>query len=221
MRLRVLAVAALVAVLTGCSASQRHIDTLRRDEDAARRAAAAEALGNSSPSDERKPAVVAALREATADPSENVRQKAIEALGKLGGPEATAALAAALTSKNFTAEAFSAFKNANSLSPDSPEVLLGVARTATELGGAENLKTAEETLDDLAKLLDQIDPQAAQMHVYSLKFAYDNLRLKFQQAGNNAKVKELEGKIAKAEAKIGELNAANPAGGGGLPFPLQ
>lgn len=238
MRLRVKALFVILPalVLSGCSASKRQIETLRRAEDAGQRAAAAEALGQAALKPERRAEVVEALREASVDPSPEVRAKAIEALGKLGGPEATAALADALTGHNYTAAALGSFGNANSLAPDSPEVMLGLARSQTELGGPDHLKAAEESLDDLGKLLEQIDPQQAQQHIYALKFAYDNLKLKFQAAGNAAKVKALETKIAAIDAKISTLDTSGgmggfpmgggmpmggmPMGGGGLPIQL-
>lgn len=218
-RARTLILLVVAALLGGCSASSRQIKALAQDEDAGRRAAAAEALGKLTLTGDKLDRAVDALAAATTDPSPAVRLAAIEALGKLGGERATQALIDSLRGANFGHAALASFQVANNLGGESPEVLIGLARSQTEQGDETSLDEAALTLNRLASVLEGLGPQVMQQHIYSLKFGYDNLKMKYEQLDLTEKAAALEPKIAAAEAKIEELNASG-AGGGGLPFTM-
>lgn len=196
-------------MLVGCSSGSKALKTLSSSDDPAARAAAATELGQGDYSDERRPEVVAALRDATLDPAVEVRTAAVEALAAVGGDEATEALIAVVNGNHY---ARATLEQIEKVDAHVPEVYLTEAQAQMALG---NLDEAAKALDRADDALEDADPQTAMQNYYQLKFAYDNLRMRFSDAGRNDQALALQKKGDAVQEKLDELQ--QQGGGMGLP----
>jgi hypothetical protein len=203
-----------VAVLSlwGCSASQKSINSLRKSADPAVRAAAAEQLGTVALQGEQRDRAVAALADATLDPNENVRLKAIESLGKLGGPAARKVLVDVLRGREYQVAALKELVLTNRLEGEEPEAAAALAKAMADVADSvDDLKKAQRELESLEKLIETADPQTASRHYYDLEAGYQQLADKYARLGDPAAAVAASRKAATYQQKVAE---AEKQGGG-------
>lgn len=200
----------LPLALAGCAASGRYLKVLRTNPDPAMRVKAIEGLAGLTFEGEKRAQVVEELASAALDINEEVRVKAIEALGKIGGPEAREALVRVLLGEDYKRAALRELTEADKLGGEIPDALLSIGRIQTDL---DELKKAERALTDCFKIVSALPPYEAGQHLTSLKYALDNLRMRYEARDDQEAAKRVAAKLTEVEAKIAETGAQ----GGGMP----
>jgi hypothetical protein len=209
-KLRLVLAIACAFALSGCLLGSSALKVLAESTDAKQRASAAEQLGKSPASGKQQQKVVEALVQATMDVDTDVRTKAVEALGKLGGDDARQALVDVLAGKQYARAALKHYSVANGKAPDQPEILMGLARAQTDLG---KLSDAEKSLEHCVKVVKNLDENQGGRFWGQISGGYTTLRMALEKAGD----KQALERVAKIDAEVEEkVHESQRQGGGGM-----
>ncbi|MBI5834449.1 MAG: HEAT repeat domain-containing protein [Armatimonadetes bacterium] len=206
MKVRLVAITAVCLALAGCQKSGP-TQALLTSTDPAQRAAAATALSGTNPAAKNAKEIVTALAMATADTDKTVRKAAIQALAKVGGPDARQALLDVVRGRQYTRAALEQYKAIADKHPDVPEVLAGLAKAQTDLA---QYAEAEKSLDSLNRIADALDPQQAGRFMNDLRMGYENLRMVYQRTNDKVGAE----RVGKAADAVSAKLQAMPQGGG-------